>query len=193
MGIDLRFEGDGVIGEWDAWLDDKAEEFEPLDRLYERWSESYATHWDFPYGPIEFFKWLGTRGVKVEPPHWSGELKTQHTSNIVSWIDQAKHFTIFKIGERDFVAVSGPGHVKDPSFYKLTCDEPEDFLDFTDAWMECDAGHAYETTDTDRWQFYVEGVGQRGPIIRLYDLAKDEDGHFLCPKCTNKIQKVGAN
>jgi len=193
MGIDLRFESDGVIGQWSDWLEDKAEEFDRLDVLYEKWSEKYATWQDYPYGAIEFLKWLEKRGVKVDGPHWSGKVETEHTSNFVSWIDEALHFTIFKLGELYFVAVSGPSHVKDPNFYRLTCAEPEEFRGFASAWMECDGGHAFETEDTERWQFYVEGVGPRGPKLRLYDLDQDEDGHLLCPKCTNKIQKVGAN
>ncbi|MFC4498472.1 MULTISPECIES: hypothetical protein [Streptomyces] len=193
MGIDLRLEGDGVIGQWSDWLEDKAEEFDRLDVLYEKWSENYATTTDYPYGAIEFLKWLEKRGVKVAGPHWSGELKTQHTSNFISWIDEALHFTIFKLGEQYFVAVAPPNHVKDPNFYRLTCAEPDDFLNFTNAWMECEGGHAFETEDTERWQFYVEGVGPRGPKFRLYGLDQDEDGDLLCPKCTNKILKVGAN
>jgi hypothetical protein len=193
MGIDLRFEGDGIIGEWNAWLADKAEEFDRLDVLYEKWSENYATSFDYPYGAIEFLKWLKLRGVKVAGPHWSGEVKTEHTQNFVNWLDQAVHFTIFTLGNVYFVAVAQPNHVRDPNFYRLTCDEPEDFLKVTDAWMECEAGHAFETQNTFHWQFYAEGVGQGGPKYRLYDLDRDEDGDLLCPKCTNKILKVGAN
>ncbi|MET9360440.1 hypothetical protein ABZX93_05980 [Streptomyces sp. NPDC006632] len=192
MGIDLRIEGDGVIGQWSDWLEDKAEEFDRLDALYEKWSEKHATWQDYPYGPIQFLGWLKRYGMTVEGPHWSGELKTQHTSNFISWIDEALHYTIFQLNGTYFVAVSGPAHVKDPNFYRLTCTEPDDFLGFTNAWMECDGGHAFETEDTERWQFYVEGVGPRGPKFRLYGLNQDEDGDRLCPKCTNKIRKVGA-
>ncbi|MFV0135557.1 hypothetical protein ACLGIH_20435 [Streptomyces sp. HMX87] len=193
MGINLRFEGDGIIGEWSAWLDDKAEEFDRLDVLYEKWSEKHATWQDYPYGPIQFLNWLKRYGMTVEPPHWSGELKTEHTSNFISWIDEALHYTIFKLNGTYFVAVSQPSHVKDPNFYRLTCDEPDDFLKVTDAWMECEGGHAFETENTFHWQFYVEGVGPRGQKYRLYDLDRDGDGDLLCPKCTNKITKVGAN
>ncbi|AZM47850.1 hypothetical protein DMB38_20495 [Streptomyces sp. WAC 06738] len=192
MGIDLRFEGDGIIGEWSAWLADKAEESEKLDELYETWSEEHATWSDYPYGPVQFLKWREKQGDKVAGPHWSGELKTQHTGNFVSWIDELVHFTIFKIDETYYVAVSPPSHVKDPNFYRLTCDEPDDFLKFTEAWMECEGGHAFETEDTYRWQFYVEGVGQRGKEFQLHELAEDADGNRLCPRCGNKILKVGA-
>lgn len=192
MPIDLRFEGDGIIGEWSAWLDDKAEDFDRLDALYESWSENYATSRDYPYGTIEFLAWLKRRGVPVRAPHWSGELKTEHTQNFINWLDQSVHFTIFALGETYFVAVAQPSHVKDPSFYRLTCANPEDFLKVTDAWMECDAGHAFETSDTYRWQFCVEGVGPRGEKFQLHTLAQDDDGDWLCPKCTSKIRKLGA-
>ncbi|MFE5853168.1 hypothetical protein ACFQ61_08100 [Streptomyces sp. NPDC056500] len=192
MGIELRFESDGVIGEWSAWLEDKAEECDRLDNLYEKWSESYATTRDYPYGAIEFLGWLKRRGVKVAPPHWRDELKTDHTQNFISWLDQLVHYTIFKLGGFYFVAVSPPNHMKDPDFYRLTCDEPEGFLGFTDAWMECEGGHAFETEDTYRWQPYVEGVGARGLSFGLHQLGQDQDGNHLCPTCDNKITRVGA-
>lgn len=192
MGINLRFEGDGVLGQWSDWLEDKTEEFDRLDTLYEKWSERHADWTDYPYGAIEFLGWLKKRGVKVAGPHWSGELKTEHTQNFINWADQVVHYTIFKLGDLYFVAVAQPNHVKDPNFYRLTCDQPEDFLKFTDAWMECESGHAFETENTERWQFYVEGVGQRGPEFALHELGQDADGNHLCPKCDNKIMKVGA-
>ncbi|WP_424863046.1 hypothetical protein [Streptomyces sp. MMS24-I29] len=192
MGIYLRFESDGVIGEWSEWLKDKAEEFDRLGELYEKWAEKYATWQDYPYGPIQFLGWLKRYGMTVEGPHWSGELKTQHTQNFINWLDRVVHYTIFRLNGTYFVAVSQANHVKDPEFYCLTCDEPEDFLGFTSAWMECEGGHAFETQNTERWQFYVEGVGQRGPEFALYELGQDAEGNYLCPKCDNKILKVGA-
>ncbi|MEV7870151.1 hypothetical protein AB0P17_29590 [Streptomyces sp. NPDC088124] len=193
MGIDLRFQDDGVIGEWNAWLDDKAEESDRLDVLYEKWSEGYVTWQDYPYGPVQFLAWLERRGVKVSAPHWRSELKTEHTQNFISWLDRAVHYTIFRLGDLYFVAVSQPNHVQDPNFYRLTCDEPDDFLNFANAWMECEGGHTFETEDTECWQFSAEGVGQHGPDIRLHELDHDADGHHLCPKCGNKILKVGAH
>ncbi|MFE4335382.1 hypothetical protein ACFRQM_40055 [Streptomyces sp. NPDC056831] len=192
MGIELRFEGDDVIGEWSAWLEDKTEEFDRLDVLYEKWVDEYATSKDYPYGAIEFLRWLKKRGVKVAGPHWSGELKTEHTQNFINWLDQVVHYTIFKLGALYFVAVSQADHVKDPSFYRLTCDEPEDFLKVTDVWMQCKGDHVFETEDIYCWQFYVEGVGPRGLEFQLHELGQDEGGVHLCPMCDNKIAKVGA-
>ncbi|WP_030894321.1 hypothetical protein [Streptomyces sp. NRRL F-5053] len=191
MGINLRFADDGVIGEWSAWLEDKAEEFERLDVLYEKWAADYAVLEDYPYGATEFLGWLKRRGVKVTGPHWSGELKTQCTQNFVNWLDQVVHYTVFELGEVYFVAVAGV-NVKDPGFYRLICDEPDDFLGFTSAWMECEGGHAFETEDTEHWRFSVESVHQWGPEFALHELGQDQACDRLCPKCDNKILKVGA-
>ncbi|MFD9815185.1 hypothetical protein [Streptomyces sp. NPDC059080] len=189
MGIDLAFvDSEAVIGEQGAWMDDKTEPCVRLDELFEKW---YEIHGQFPYGALEFLSWLKRRGVPVEPPHW-GDLRTDNTQNTITWLDEDFHYTVFKLGETYYVATSEARTVAHPEFFKITAPEPDDFLNFSSAWIECDAGHAYETEDTYRWQFYVEGVGPRGPKIQLHELDQDGDGDLLCPKCTNKIRKLGA-
>jgi hypothetical protein len=189
MGIDLKFiDSEAVIGETEAWMDDKTEPCVRLDELFEKW---YEVHGKFPYGPMQFLSWLERRGVPVEGPHW-GALKTENTQNTVSWLDEDFHYTVFQLGEDHYVATSGPRRVEHPEFFKITAPEPEDFLGFSSAWIECDGGHLYETADTYRWQFCVEGDGPQGPYIRLYELDQDGDGDLLCPKCTGKFRKLGA-
>lgn len=189
MPIDLCFvDGQAVIGETSAWMDDKTESCDRLNGLFEKW---VAIHGKYPYGPLKFLSWLERRGVRVEPPHW-GDILTRNTANEVTWLDEDFHYTIFRLGDAHYVATSEARTVAHPEFHKITAAEPEDFLKFSHAWMECDAGHAFETENTLHWQFYVEGVGQRGTKHRLYDLKQDKRGNPLCPKCTNKILKVGA-
>lgn len=221
MPIELSIENEFIVGEAQRWFDENLTERDDLNEKYEKWRDEEADSRSYPYGPMQFLptlrEWLHADGTPyvVEPWHVdSPHFATRNTLNEQTFLDDDFHYTLFTLDGVGCVAISAAVSVNSPTFYELSKaievegrDEPlvtrmemDDFISWTDAWMQCEAteaacvgAHTFETTDCgSTWRYYDENSGQTvGEEFRLHEI-QDDEGKTICPRCKSEIKKVGS-